>query len=81
MRKQIRITERQVAALSALADKRRISGQRNAKFQPVILHIADLADAALDEMATALEIVEAIAVNGLDWYEAVDFIRPEHDAP
>lgn len=56
IRKQIRITPRQVAALEALATALNICGQRGTTFQALILRIADLAEAALPETAAALSL-------------------------
>lgn len=76
MKKQIRITARQLESLQLLASELNISGQRGTWFQALILHMADTTAAALPEMIAALEIVSACVAGG-DWDELVQVIRPE----
>lgn len=76
MKKQIRITARQLESLQLLAAVLNISGQRGTWFQALILHMADTAAAAFPEMVAAQEIVSQCAAGG-DWNELVQVIRPE----
>lgn len=72
----IRLTDKQVTALDALAKKLDISGQRGATFQPFVQWLADTADYALAETAAALEIAAGCAA-GENWYELIEVIEPK----
>lgn len=72
----IRLTDEQIAALEALAEKLDISGQRGARFQPLIQWLADTSSYALAETAAALEIAAGYA-KGEDWHELTETIEPD----
>lgn len=75
-RRNIRLTDHQIAALDALAVKLNISGQRGATLNPLIAWLADTASGALPETAAALEIAASCASGG-DWYQLIDMIKPK----
>lgn len=72
----IRLTDEQIAALDALAQKLDISGQRGATFQPFIQWLANTANFALAETAAALEIAAGCAA-GEDWHGLIEAIEPD----
>jgi len=75
MRKQIRISPKQLDSLESLAAELGISGQRGAWFQPFILHIATIAEFAQAETVAALKIATGCAA-GEDWHDLIDAIEP-----
>ena len=75
MRKQIRIDEKQLDSLKSLAAELNISGQREAWFQPLILHLATIVAFAQAETIAALEIATGCAA-GEDWHDLIDIIEP-----
>lgn len=72
----IRLTDKQLSALDALAKKLDISGQRGATFQPFTQWLADTSSYALEETAAALEIAAGCAA-GEDWHELIKAIEPD----
>lgn len=78
-RRNIRLSDEQVAALNALANALKISGQRGARLQPFIQWLADVAAGALPETIAALEIAAGCAT-GEDWHELIEIVTPEYPA-
>ncbi len=76
--RRIRLTDQQVSALDALAQKLKVSGQRGATLNPLIAWLADTAAGALNETAAALNIASGCA-SGNDWNLLVEVIRPENE--
>ena len=76
MRKQLRISQKQLDPLKSLAAKLNISGQRGAWFQPLILHLAEIAEFAQAETVAALEIATGCAA-GEDWHDLICIIEPD----
>ena len=72
----IRLTDQQLSALEALAAKLDISGQRGARFQPLLQWLADTSSYALAETAAALEIAAGCAAGG-DWRELAETTEPD----
>jgi hypothetical protein len=72
----LRLTDEELATLEMLADALSISGQREAKFQPLIRHLAATAAGAMAETVAALEIASGCAAGG-DWDELIEAIRPQ----
>lgn len=60
----IRLTTDQRAALEMLATMLDISGQREAKLQPLIHEVSDTAKAAMTETAWLLGIARQVAAGG-----------------
>jgi hypothetical protein len=75
-RRNIRLTDSQVEALSLLAKGLGSVGERGATLNPVIADIADIATGALAETIAALRIARACAA-GSDWHELIETVEPE----
>ena len=75
----LRLTDKEVHAIEALAAALNISGQRGATFQPFIQWLAETASAALPETAAALEIAAGCAAGG-EWEDLAIMVEPVYSA-
>jgi hypothetical protein len=73
----IRLTDKQVASLEALAAALDISGKGGARLNPLLAWLAETASGALAETAASLEIAAGCAAGG-EWEDLVEVLEPKY---
>lgn len=76
-KRTIRLSEKDVEALEMLFERLDISGQRGARLNAGIRHLAETASAAMAETVAAYEIAAGCA-SGEEWDELIEIVRPEY---